>query len=90
MAAGESIIMLVEIGLDLAGCVELTKRGSFAGLGMLAVRPELQDRGIGRAIIREAERVCRDKFGVNEIRMLVPSKRRRHCLVRTAWLRTER
>jgi ribosomal protein S18 acetylase RimI-like enzyme len=38
---------------------------------MLAVRPELQGRGIGGAIIHEAERICRDEFGTKEIRMQV-------------------
>ena len=40
-------------------------------LGMLAVRPDLQDRGIGGAIIREAERISRDEFRAQEIRMRV-------------------
>jgi len=71
LAALESMIMLAEIGDDLVGCVELTKRGSYAVLGMLAVRPELQNQGIGRAIIREAERICHDGYGANEIRMHV-------------------
>jgi GNAT superfamily N-acetyltransferase len=65
------MIMLVEIDGDLAGCVELTRQGSRAVLGMLAVRPELQGRGIGGAIIRESERVCRDEFKTTEIRMQV-------------------
>lgn len=71
LAARESMIMLVEIGGDLAGCVELTKQESFARLAMLAVRPDLQDRGIGGALVREAERVCREEFGAQEIRMQV-------------------
>lgn len=67
----QRVIMLVEIDGDLAGCVELTKQDSRAVLGMLAVRPELQGRGIGGAIIREAERLCRDEFEATEIRMQV-------------------
>jgi ribosomal protein S18 acetylase RimI-like enzyme len=71
LAALESMIMLVEIGHDFVGCVELTKRGSYAVLGMLAVRPELQNQGIGKAIICEAERICLDEYGAKEIRMHV-------------------
>lgn len=71
LAALERMIMLVEIDGDLAGCIELTKQGSRAVLGMLAVRPDLQGRGIGGAIIREAERICRDEFEAKEIRMQV-------------------
>lgn len=71
LAAPGRMIMLAEIDGELAGCVELTKQGNRAGLGMLAVWPELQGRGIGGAIIREAERVCRDEFEATEICMQV-------------------
>jgi ribosomal protein S18 acetylase RimI-like enzyme len=71
LAALERLIIVVEIDGDLAGCIELTRQGSRAVLGMLAVRPELQGRGIGGAIIREAERICRDELGAKEIRLQV-------------------
>lgn len=71
LASPESVIVLVEIGGDLVGCVELTKHPNCAALGMLAVRPDLQNQGIGRTIIREAERICLDEFAAKEIRMQV-------------------
>lgn len=71
LATSESMIVLAEIGSSLAGCVQLMKQGSYVVLGMLAVRPELQGRGIGGLIIREAERICRDELRVEEIRMHV-------------------
>ncbi|MDQ2789438.1 MAG: GNAT family N-acetyltransferase [Actinomycetota bacterium] len=71
LAAPESTIILVEIGSDLVGCVGLTKHVTCAVLGMLAVRPELQNQGIGRAIIREAERISLDELAAKEIRMHV-------------------
>jgi GNAT superfamily N-acetyltransferase len=71
LAAPERTIIVVEIDGNLAGCTELTKRGNHAVLGMLAVRPELQGRGIGGAIIREAERICRDEWGTREVRLQV-------------------
>ena len=71
LATPESMIVLAEIGSSLAGCIQLTTQGSYVVLGMLAVRPELQGRGIGGLIIREAEGICRDELGAVEIRMHV-------------------
>ncbi len=71
LAALDHMIIVVEIDGGVAGCVELTKQGDGAVLGMLAVRPELQGRGIGGAIVREAERICRDEFGTAEVRLQV-------------------
>lgn len=71
LAAPERTIIVVEIDGNLAGCTELTRQGDHAVLGMLAVRPELQGRGIGGAIIREAERICRDEWGTREVRLQV-------------------
>jgi GNAT superfamily N-acetyltransferase len=71
LAAPERTIIIVEIDGNLAGCTELTRQGNHAVLGMLAVRPELQGRGIGGAIIHEAERICRDEWGTREVRLQV-------------------
>jgi ribosomal protein S18 acetylase RimI-like enzyme len=71
LAAPDSLILLAEIGSGPAGCVQLTKRDGGVELGMLAVRPQLQDRGIGRSIMREAEQICRNELGAKEIRMHV-------------------
>jgi Acetyltransferase (GNAT) domain len=38
---------------------------------MLAVQPKLQDRGIGRSIMRGAEQICHNELGAKEIRMHV-------------------
>lgn len=71
LAAPGTTVILAELAGDLAACIQLTKQGDRAVLGMIAVRPELQGRGIGAAIIREAKRICRDKFGSKDIRMQV-------------------
>jgi ribosomal protein S18 acetylase RimI-like enzyme len=71
LTALERMLIVAEIDGHLVGCVELTEQRNRAALGMLAVRPELQGRGIGRAIIREAERICHTEFETNEIRLQV-------------------
>lgn len=40
---------------DIFGCVELRQEGDKMYLGMLSVRPNLQGRGIGKALMLEAE-----------------------------------
>jgi ribosomal protein S18 acetylase RimI-like enzyme len=67
----DRMIIVAEIDGNLAGCVELAKQGHRATLGMLAVRPKLQGRGLGSAIIREAERICRDEWGTKVVRLEV-------------------
>jgi ribosomal protein S18 acetylase RimI-like enzyme len=71
LAAPGNMVLLAELDGDLAACIKLTKQGDRAELGMIAVWPKLQGRGIGAAIIREAERICRDEFGSKDIRMHV-------------------
>jgi GNAT superfamily N-acetyltransferase len=45
-------------------------------LGMLAVRPELQTKGIGRLLLAGAESRGRDEFGAKRARMTVIEQRR--------------
>ena len=42
---------------------------------MFAVAPNRQGRGIGRAILAEAERIAYDDLGTNRIRMMVIRQR---------------
>jgi ribosomal protein S18 acetylase RimI-like enzyme len=42
---------------------------------MFAVAPSHQGRGIGRAILREAERLAREELGSRELRMMVIRQR---------------
>lgn len=56
---------------ELLGCVWLEPAGADAWyLGMLTVRPDLQDRGLGRQILEAAEAHAAD-LGARRIRMTV-------------------
>jgi ribosomal protein S18 acetylase RimI-like enzyme len=72
----EGRILTAETLVDMVGCCQLESRpeGS-AYLGMLAVAPSHQGRGIGRAILREAERLAREELGSRELRMMVIRQR---------------
>src|ERR1700759_738310 len=52
-----SVVLLAQQNGAVAACCELRHWGrDVAYFGMFAVRPGLQGRGVGRALIREAER----------------------------------
>ena len=47
--------LVLEDGQGLAGCVYAEVRGERGYIGLLAVRPELQGRGLGRLLMAHAE-----------------------------------
>ena len=57
---GEAVhVVAVERGRVVGTC-RLLLRGAVARLGRMAVEPRLRGRGIGGAVLREAERAARD------------------------------
>jgi len=70
-----SSILLGEMRGELVASVHLERHEEGAYLGMLAVKPSLQGQGIGKAMIREAERKAMTDFGASRIVMTVISLR---------------
>ncbi len=69
-------MLLAESGGELVGCCQLEARpDGCVYLGMFAVAPNRQGRGIGQAILAEAERIAYDDLGTNRIRMMVIRQR---------------
>ena len=62
-------VVLARRGAELVACCELQRRPerSQAYLGMFAVHPTGQGRGVGRAVLDEAERIARDRWGMQEL-----------------------
>jgi ribosomal protein S18 acetylase RimI-like enzyme len=52
-------------------CCQLENRGGHAYFGMFAVDPGTQGGGLGRRVLAEAERVAREEWGADEMRMTV-------------------
>ncbi|TDC62146.1 N-acetyltransferase [Actinomadura sp. GC306] len=52
-------------------CCQLENRGGHAYFGMFAVDPGAQGGGLGRRVLAEAERVAREQWGADEMRMTV-------------------
>jgi ribosomal protein S18 acetylase RimI-like enzyme len=63
--------LLLEESGTLLGCVYVEKRGERGYLGLLAVDPALQKRGIGRQLSAEAEKHLREAgCGVVDLRVI--------------------
>lgn len=63
-------------GHELVGCCQLESRpAGTAYFGLFAVLPELQGRGLGRAIVAEAERMAVVDLGAERIEMTVIRQR---------------
>jgi ribosomal protein S18 acetylase RimI-like enzyme len=69
-------ILVVDDNDGLLGTMLLTDEGDGGYIGMLAVRPVTQGRGVGRALLAEGERQCRQELGHNQVRMTVLIQRR--------------
>jgi ribosomal protein S18 acetylase RimI-like enzyme len=60
-----------EGGVELVGCAQLERTPDYAYFGMFSVRPGLQNGGIGRAVLAEAERIAREDWALPAMRMSV-------------------
>ncbi|GAB4196998.1 MAG: GNAT family N-acetyltransferase [Sandaracinaceae bacterium] len=68
-------ILLAEAEGRVVGSVRIDDEGDAGYVGMFAVVPKLQGRGVGGALLDEAERVIRDELGRARVRMTVISIR---------------
>ena len=71
---GRLIVVAEEDG-TVVGCCQLEhRRNGTAYLGLLAVSPGLQGRGVGRAVVAEGERIARS-WGASRVEMTVITRR---------------
>lgn len=75
IAKPDSRILLAESDGDLLACAQLERLDESGYFGMFSVRPNLQGRGVGHAVLAEAERIARDEWGCSQMRMTVISVR---------------
>ncbi len=64
-------LLLCECNNTLLASAHLERNGSVCHFGMFAVQPAMQNHGIGRALLAEAERIARDDWQCEEMHMLV-------------------
>jgi len=73
--AGQRILLLRDAAGELVASVVLRRDGESAWLGMLAIRPVLQGRGTGRAMLAAAEGWVAEQWGARRMRMTVIAQR---------------
>ena len=72
--SSDTYLLLYEVQGQLLGCVELRKEGTRLYLGMLTVEPKQQGKGIGKVLLKEANRIA-VQLGCRSIYMSVISRR---------------
>lgn len=74
--APDDVILTACIDEEIVGCIHIHIENETVYFGLFAVRPKLQGRGIGKRLLREAERVCAQSFEAKKASMHVISVRR--------------
>jgi len=75
ISSGDSMFLLCKAETELVGSVHLQKQAEQVCLGMLAVSPLLQGRGIGKRLLAAAEQAAQETWAVNKSVMSVISCR---------------
>ena len=75
IAKPDNRVLLAHRDGALIACSHLRKKGASCYFGMFAVDPELQGAGVGKQMIREAERVAREEYRCGQMEMTVISVR---------------
>jgi ribosomal protein S18 acetylase RimI-like enzyme len=77
IAAPDARLLLALASGCRVGCVLVRAQpGASVQIGLFAVRPELQARGVGRALLEQAERLASSEWGATRARMTVIEQRR--------------
>lgn len=75
ISSDESMLLLCKAEAELIGSVHLQKQAEQVCLGMLAVSPPLQGRGIGKQLLEAAEQAAQETWAVNKSVMSVIASR---------------
>jgi len=75
IAAEGSMLLLCEAKTELVGSVHLQQQAGQVYLGMLAVSPPLQGKGVGKQLLEAAEQAAQQAWAVNKSVMTVISCR---------------
>lgn len=71
LTVADSMIVLAEYQHELVASVHLEKHPAGAYLGMLAVKPAMQGRGIGKRLLRECEKLAQQQWQAEKMLMTV-------------------
>ncbi len=66
-----SLVLVADRDAQMLACAHVCDEGGVGYFGMFAVRPDLQNAGIGRHLLAEAERIARQQWQLPLMRMSV-------------------
>ena len=69
--ADDSMILLCQQQAEIIASVHLEKHEEGAYLGMLSVNPAVQNQGIGKRLMAEAERIAKAQWAAEKMLMMV-------------------
>ena len=75
LGQADSVVLLAERDGQLLACCHVEKQGEAGYFGMFAVNPMLQNGGIGKALLAEAERLASEQWQCLAMRMTVIEQR---------------
>ena len=75
ISSDDSMFLLCKTDAELVGSVHMQKQGEQVCVGMLAVSPPLQGRGIGKQLLLAAEQAAQQTWAVNKSVMSVIASR---------------
>ena len=76
ISAGDSSVLVAEIDGELVGCCNVRRLADGTGyFGMFAVRPGLQGKGVGRALVERAELQAHQEWGCSTMGIQVIKQR---------------
>lgn len=75
IAGEDSLILLALLGDELVACAHLACKSHAAHFGMFAVRPTLQNAGLGKRFLAEAEALARQRWHARRMEIGVISLR---------------
>ncbi|MFL9865648.1 N-acetyltransferase [Paraburkholderia fungorum] len=75
LLAPDSALIVAQAEREIVGCVEVRADGDEAYIGTLAVSPAMQDCGLGKALLSEAERFANRRWNIAKAVMVVLSAR---------------
>lgn len=67
----DSQVLILEDARGMLACAHVAIDAGSGYFGMFAVRPDAQNAGIGRRVLAEAERIVRDDWRLDRMRMTV-------------------
>ncbi len=71
IARPRSRVLLAEQGGELLACAHVAVEDGAGYFGMFSVRPNLQNAGIGKQVLAEAERIVREEWNLASMKMTV-------------------